>query len=229
MVTNSGRNLLLTFFGEKGDTQPLALRCDSSVASHAIYRSITEKHAFYSCETVRNAVTSQFIRDLKGTIVSLFNENTHLGKNYVFDIRRTCREVYDHTRRALYQLENVKEGKCKGAVKEEGNLLDENLKDIDHDHDVTGKCCRLSCQERKLKLDDLSDSLLCRCCIDKEVNTAFFPCRHVVCCSECAPLCDTCPLCRSPVESREKIFLPVSTPNTPCGASPTKGIFCLMK
>jgi hypothetical protein len=45
---------------------------------------------------------------LKGTIFSLFNENTPLGKNYVFDIRRTCREVYDHTRRILYQQENKK-------------------------------------------------------------------------------------------------------------------------
>jgi hypothetical protein len=35
--------------------------------------------------------------------VSIFNEDTSLGKKYVFDIRRTCREVYDNARRALYQ------------------------------------------------------------------------------------------------------------------------------
>lgn len=40
---------------------------------------------------------------LQGTIVSIFNEDTSLGKKYVFDIRRTCREVYDNARRALYQ------------------------------------------------------------------------------------------------------------------------------
>lgn len=39
----------------------------------------------------------------QGTIVSIFNEDTSLGKKYVFDIRRTCREVYDNARRALYQ------------------------------------------------------------------------------------------------------------------------------
>jgi E3 ubiquitin-protein ligase MYLIP len=38
---------------------------DSSLAATGLYRCITEKHAFYSCETVRSAVTSQFIRDLK--------------------------------------------------------------------------------------------------------------------------------------------------------------------
>lgn len=48
-------------------------------------------------------MTAQFIRDLKGTIVSIFNEDSTLGKKYVFDIRRTCREVYDNARRAIYQ------------------------------------------------------------------------------------------------------------------------------
>lgn len=38
----------------------------------------------------------------QGTIISIFNEDSTLGKKYVFDIRRTCREVYDNARRALY-------------------------------------------------------------------------------------------------------------------------------
>lgn len=81
----------------------LEIKLDSSHAASSLYRAITEKHAFYSCETVRSAVTAQFIRDLKGTIVSIFNEDSSLGKKYVFDIRRTCREVYDNARRAIYQ------------------------------------------------------------------------------------------------------------------------------
>lgn len=81
----------------------LEIKLDSSHAASSLYRAITEKHAFYSCETVRSAVTTQCIRDLKGTIVSIFNEDSTLGKKYVFDIRRTCREVYDNARRALYQ------------------------------------------------------------------------------------------------------------------------------
>lgn len=81
----------------------LEIKLDSSHAASSLYRAIIEKHAFYSCETVRSAVTTQFIRDLKGTIVSIFNEDSTLGKKYVFDIRRTCREVYDNARRAIYQ------------------------------------------------------------------------------------------------------------------------------
>lgn len=39
--------------------------------------------------------------------MSIFNEATPLGKQYVFDIRRTCREVHDNARRALYQPETA--------------------------------------------------------------------------------------------------------------------------
>jgi E3 ubiquitin-protein ligase MYLIP len=47
--------------------QPVTLdvKCDSTLLATEVYRALTEKHAFYSCETVRGAVTAQFVRDLK--------------------------------------------------------------------------------------------------------------------------------------------------------------------
>ena len=98
----------------------LNIKLDSSHMASSLYRAITEDHAFYSCETVRSAVTAQFIRDLKGTIVSIFNEDSTLGKKYVFDIRRTCREVYDNARRALY-LENTTQDLERRNLDENGN------------------------------------------------------------------------------------------------------------
>lgn len=126
-ATNHNVRFLLKHRNDLGGIECAALKLESYNASIALYRSITEKHAFYSCETVRSAVTSQFVRDLKGTIASFFNENTDLGrfttpimhcrqskfslpwhslltgKKYIFDIQRTCREVYDNARRTLYQ------------------------------------------------------------------------------------------------------------------------------
>lgn len=93
----------LEYFSIDNKVTVLEVKLDSCHVATSVYRAITEKHAFYSCETVRRAVTTQFIRDLKGTIVSIFNEDSTWGKKYVFDIRRTCREVYDNARRALYQ------------------------------------------------------------------------------------------------------------------------------
>jgi E3 ubiquitin-protein ligase MYLIP len=122
MATHSGRCFFLTYIEGNGESQALGFRLESALTANAIYRAVTEKHAFYSCETVRNTVATQFIRDLKGTIISLFNENTTLGKNYVFDVRRTCREVYDHTRRELYQLEAI--------AKSEDSSQTESLKSL---------------------------------------------------------------------------------------------------
>lgn len=184
-------------------------------------------------------MTSQFIRDLKGTIVSLFNEKTPLGKNYVFDIRRTCREVYDHTRRVLHQLDQGEQqttSKNQSQVQhnqstnipvtssklttgetcdELSNDLESTIDSLDASDDKNTpssvKCTRTTCIEGMKKLASLRDSLLCRICMDSDACTAFFPCRHVVCCSDCSLLCDSCPICRSSIETTEKIYLPVSS------------------
>ncbi|CAG2118854.1 unnamed protein product [Medioppia subpectinata] len=208
MATHSGRCFFLTYIEGNGESQALGFRLESALTANAIYRAVTEKHAFYSCETVRNTVATQFIRDLKGTIISLFNENTTLGKNYVFDIRRTCREVYDHTRRELYQLEAI--------AKSEDTSQSESLKSLDDlclefepiaSH--PSLCKKSDCQDMKDRLEALQDSMLCRVCFDSEVCTAF-NCGHVVCCETCAPLCDRCPLCRRLVSNVQKIYLPLS-------------------
>lgn len=122
------RTFKLEYVNGKGEPAILNIKLESSHLASSLYRAITEKHAFYSCETVRSAVTSQFIRDLKGTIVSIFNEDSTLGKKYVFDIRRTCREVYDNARRALYQ-----ESSCQ-------NVRNNNL-----DVNGNGVVCSVSC------------------------------------------------------------------------------------
>lgn len=145
MATHSGRCFFLTYIETNGESQALGFRLESGLTANAIYRAVTEKHAFYSCETVRNTVTTQFIRDLKGTIISLFNENTTLGKNYVFDIRRTCREVYDHTRRELYQLEAI--ANSEETPENDGS---EELKDLclelDHSVGHSGLCRKIECK-----------------------------------------------------------------------------------
>lgn len=172
------------------------VKLDSREAASGLYRAITEKHAFYSCETVRSAVTKQFIRDLKGTIVSIFNEDSTLGKKYVFDIRRTCREVYDNARRALYQ----------GAVSEGvTDCIDvEGMQNI-------GGCNSYDeneCKESHEKLARIMDAMTCKICMDHTLNTAFLPCAHVLACSECAARCDRCPLCRADITQAQRIYLP---------------------
>lgn len=57
----------LTYLTEDNSTEVLEIKMPRSKTATCLYRAITEKHAFYSCETVCSDVTTQFIRDLKVT------------------------------------------------------------------------------------------------------------------------------------------------------------------
>lgn len=199
------RSFHLLFLNLDGEETSLDLKLESSQVASGLYRAITEKHAFYSCETVRSAVTAQFIRDLKGTIVSIFNEDTSLGKKYVFDIRRTCREVYDNARRALYQT-----GSCLFPILEDSSE-EENIGKAEKGDDCSAEDCKSSHKT----LTRLLEAMSCRICMDRGIDTAFFPCAHVMACSECAARCDRCPLCRAHIEQSRRIYLPIELQQLP--------------
>nr|CAD7460828.1 unnamed protein product [Timema tahoe] len=186
----------LVYLNLEADKKTFSVKLDTSQAAAGLYRAITEKHAFYSCETVCRAVTTQFIRDLKGTIVSIFNEDTSLGKKYVFDIKRTCREVYDNARRALYQT---------------GNSVFQPLEDDGCVSTVTvcDGCSEEDCKQSKQRLSRFLEAMSCRICMDRAIDTALFPCAHIITCGECAARCERCPLCRAQIEQSSRIYLPV--------------------
>ncbi|VVD00081.1 unnamed protein product [Leptidea sinapis] len=58
-------------------------------------------------------------------------------------------------------------------------------------------------------------ALACRVCMDGPIDTLFLPCRHVLCCEQCAPRCNRCPLCRGEIEKFMHIFLPVEYQKSP--------------
>lgn len=104
----------------------------------------------------------------------MFNVDTKLGKLYVFDIQRTCREVHDHARRVLHS---------RGI-------------DIRSPHEIPDltnelECLLLTPEETKSKMEKevtnrIAEAFTCRVCMDSSIDTAFFPCGHVACCDECA-------------------------------------------
>lgn len=68
-ATSQRRMFHLVYLSLDGEETSLNFKLDSSQSASGLYRAITEKHAFYSCETVRSAVTAQFIRDLKVRLI----------------------------------------------------------------------------------------------------------------------------------------------------------------
>lgn len=64
-ATPCKRNFKLVYLSEANENEEIELKLARQSMAIALYRSITEKHAFYSCETVGSDVTKQFIRDFK--------------------------------------------------------------------------------------------------------------------------------------------------------------------
>lgn len=58
----------LCYLDEDFAVSNLVVKFASHRVAGTLYRSLTEKHAFYSCETVHKNVETQFIRDLKVSI-----------------------------------------------------------------------------------------------------------------------------------------------------------------
>ena len=50
------------------------------------------------------------------------------------------------------------------------------------------------------------DKGCCSICYDKDINTAFYDCGHVVACKECAHKIELCPVCRKRVLARLELF-----------------------
>lgn len=172
----------LCYLNENYIDSNLVVKFTSHRLAGTLYRALTEKHSFYSCETVHKNVETQFIRDLKGTIVSMFNEGTELGKKYVFDIRLTFRELYDNSRRILHSkgidITTVPQSKLNDD--KEGNFSSE--------------------------ADSKRVDLTCTICMDQKIDTLFLPCAHLSCCKYCADKCETCPLCRKNITSKSLVY-----------------------
>ena len=139
------------------------------------------------CDTVTNAVMMQYSRDFKGHLASLFlNENINLGKKYVFDIRRTSKEVYDHARRALYNS-GVSDLVSRSGSGGERSPPPRSPSREDQQLDEGLDCG--SCQQSRAlqeRLQKLREALLCMLCCEEEIDAAFCPCGHMVCCQTCA-------------------------------------------
>ncbi|XP_022116281.1 E3 ubiquitin-protein ligase MYLIP [Pieris rapae] len=174
----------LSYVTDEGNEATFHVKMTTSGQAAALYRAVTEKHAFFCCETVRSDVTEQFIRDLKGTIASIFNDSTTLGRRYVFDIRRTCREVHDRARREAHSR-------------------------VEHEPRTRRRSAGGTGDTESRSRSRSGSGLACRVCMDSAIDTLFLPCRHVVCCENCAPRCNRCPLCRGEIEKLMHIFLPV--------------------
>lgn len=55
---------------------------------------------------------------------------------------------------------------------------------------------------------ELRQKTKCKVCLDSELEVMFQPCNHLCCCRSCGERVETCPVCRSPIESRVRTLIP---------------------
>ena len=65
----------------------------------------------------------------------------------------------------------------------------------------------LGFSELSAECDDLQAKVTCKICLDSKIQVLFLPCRHLVCCENCANEVRECPLCRASIEGIVKVFL----------------------
>ncbi|KAH8348776.1 hypothetical protein KR084_010996 [Drosophila pseudotakahashii] len=245
------RTFKLEYVDDHNDRKELEIKLPKQPIAAGLYRSITERHAFYVCDKVRGVVTNQFTRDLKGTIASMFMENTELGKRYVFDIQHTCREVHDQARRTLHERggDLMAEGAdgCSAAAGGLGATAGAGGDPMDAVAGVSGMAMALATgaggsmagkidlairekEAREAAIERcvdtrISEAMQCKICMDRAINTVFNPCCHVIACAQCAARCSNCPNCRVKITSVVKIYLPpeLRTSQTGSVATTTSG------
>ncbi|ALC41149.1 dnr1 [Drosophila busckii] len=213
------RTFKLEYLDDHNDRKELEIKLPKQPIAAGLYRSITERHAFYVCDKVRCVVTNQFTRDLKGTIASMFTD-TELGKRYVFDIQHTCREVHDQARRKLLErggdvavpalagdTDASSGGCCESGLDIVAGVGDAGSMAGKIDLAIREKEEREAAIERCVDTR-ISEAMQCKICMDREINTVFNPCCHVIACAQCAARCSNCPNCRVKITSVVKIYLP---------------------
>lgn len=73
---------------------------------------------------------------------------------------------------------------------------------------------KFQCDSLDEKIKSNTDKLnlisnpICVICTENKITLAFNPCGHLVCCSSCVNKIDKCPICKSKINSKLKIFFP---------------------
>ncbi|XP_032240060.2 E3 ubiquitin-protein ligase MYLIP [Nematostella vectensis] len=200
-------------------TYKLKTECDAV----GLFRTFTEYHTFYQCNTVKRSVIDQCTRTLLGRVATVFLPSNDIGKTYLFDVQRTRRQAYSHAWSEMNIGRNMsrvgRDNRGRHSMPEYRPVQSplSHRKFYSLRKRDSGTCRRelgdgdiekLSPEELKKMVWHLQDARICQICMDVEVATAFCPCGHVVCCVECSALCKECPLCRSQITYAQRVFFP---------------------
>ena len=53
-----------------------------------------------------------------------------------------------------------------------------------------------------------NDRFRCSICCDREFQIVFLPCQHITSCEQCSKRMKNCPICRSNIDRRLRVYIP---------------------
>lgn len=80
----------------------------------------------------------------------------------------------------------------------------EILRDIERAKDVTGIFKDKSSEK---SIENTDSRLICKICLEREIQTLFLPCKHLFVCGECADKLNICCICRKTIAWKLNIYL----------------------
>ncbi|XP_068710740.1 E3 ubiquitin-protein ligase MYLIP-like [Montipora capricornis] len=223
-VSYNNRSFTVVHGGTGPQAQRDTYKMKSESDAVALFRTFTEYHTFYQCNTVKRSVIDQCTRTFAGRLLSVFMPRNDFGRIFLFDVQRTRRQAYSHawgelnscrvidvvsstsdtfrTVGASTEYRPVQSPlslrKCFFPKRGEGSRAFAERESMEN----------MSPEKLKLMVRHLQDARVCQICMDNEVATAFCPCGHVVCCADCSTMCKECPLCRSQITYAQRVFFP---------------------
>ena len=74
--------------------------------------------------------------------------------------------------------------------------------------EVAGLAELLKESESKLKEfeRETQEKKSCKVCMEDDISVVFLPCGHLCCCSRCANLQPSCPICRAQIANKLRVF-----------------------
>ena len=100
---------------------------------------------------------------------------------------------------------------------ENSNDTDQIQKDEKRLPEMAEKMKRLRESQKKMEIENKllrnenqnlrKDIIQCKICMDRDKSVYFYPCGHVVMCSDCSKSIQECPICRNKIRKKQPVYL----------------------
>jgi len=120
-------------------------------------------------------------------------------------VKKVLTKKMDETGSAKYDsVAKLFEDTCTLEEKLEEEKLNENKPTTSTSEPTSS--IKLAADEAEKKLQQLSDEMKCKVCLDNEADVCFIPCGHLCTCVQCANKLKQCPICRTKIQQSIRTY-----------------------